>query len=354
MNFKGVIWLITVLVADDSALMRKFISDILNSDPLIKVIGTAIDGEDCIRKCRDLKPDVLTLDIEMPILDGLAVTKQLMVENPIPILLLTGTADTKKTFEGLNLGAIDFLLKPSGNISLDLQRIESDIIAKVKAVYDLRFRAQAFSGIKKSQIPIVPVKQKFHSTSKKIVIIAASTGGPQTIEKLLSQLPKNIPAPILIVQHMPPGFTKGFAQRLNTECSIAVREASDGDTLEDGVALIAPGSFHMELHDESGNYVIRLNQLPSELGVRPNANRLFKSVADIYKDNTIAVVLTGMGFDGTEGSRKIKEYHGLVIAESKNTAIIYGMPKSVVDHNLADLTLDVDNIGVAILQALDV
>ena len=349
--------MITVIVADDSALMRRVISDMLNSDPTIKVIGTAINGEDCIKKCRELKPDIMTLDIEMPVLDGLGVLKRLMPENPIPIILLTGTTDAKKTFEGLNLGAVDFLLKPSGNISLDMDKIRDDLVSKVKAAYDSREKItdKIQEKIRNPPEEMTPVNRNFYSTSKKIIVIAASTGGPQALERLLVQLPKNIPAPILIVQHMPAGFTKTLAERFNNACNIAVREAADGDILEDGVALIAPGGYHMELEIQDDNSLkIRLNQKPTELGVRPNANRLFKSVADIYKDNTIGVVLTGMGYDGTEGSRQIKNYSGLVIAESKETAIIYGMPKSIVDNNLADMTLDVDSIGAALLQAVDV
>jgi len=344
--------LITVLVADDSALMRRVITDMLNSDSSIKVVGTAMDGEDCIAKCRELRPDVLTLDIEMPVMDGLGVIKRLMPKNPLPILLLTGTDDAKKAFDGMELGAVDFLLKPSGKISLDMERIQSELISKVKAVYDSR--EKIMSRMSAHMEAAKPARQRFYSTTKKIILIAASTGGPQALERLLMQLPKNVPAPILIVQHMPEGFTKNLAQRLDGVCSIHVKEASDGDTLENGTALIAPGNYHMELLIQDDIPTIRLNQEPTELGVRPNANRLFESAAEIFKDNTIGVVLTGMGYDGTEGSRKIKDYNGLVIAESESSAIIYGMPKSIVEHNLADMTLDIERIGVAILQALDV
>ena len=233
--------LINVLIADDSALMRQIISEMLSSDPLIKVVGTAINGEDCILKCAQLHPDVLTLDIEMPVLDWIGVIKDIMKKDPLPILLLTGAYDAKKTFEGLELGAVDFLLKPSGNVSLDMNKICDELISKVKTVYDSRDKVHIKTSV------MAPVRRKFSSTRRKIIIIAASTGGPQTLERLLLQLPKNIPAPILIVQHMPGGFTKSFAERLNSACSISVKEAVDGDKLEDGVALIAPGNYHMEL-----------------------------------------------------------------------------------------------------------
>ncbi|MFP4567876.1 MAG: chemotaxis response regulator protein-glutamate methylesterase [Candidatus Woesearchaeota archaeon] len=345
--------MIKTIVVDDSALMRRMINDILKEDKDIEVISTASDGEIAIKKIIDLKPDVVTLDLEMPKLDGLDVIKRLknqLNEQDMPkIIILSAQTDAEKTLQALELGAIDFISKPSGNISLDLKKISEDIITKIKTA--------AKSILQKiEQTKTKPKKSTFYSTRKKIIVIASSTGGPQTLEALLRQIPKNIPAPILIVQHMPAGFTNAFAKRLNANCELEIKEAEDGDELKDGCVLIAPGGYHMELVTDIEGYEgeIKLNQLPAELGVRPNANRLFKSVAKIFQDNTIGVILTGMGNDGTEGAREIKKHSGLIISQSERTSIIYGMPKSVADANLTDMILDLDNIPVALLQALDV
>lgn len=343
--------MINVLVVDDSALMRKMIKDILEQDSDIKVIGTASDGALAIKKIQELKPDVITLDLEMPELDGIEVIQKLKnIYAELPkIIILSAQSSAEKSLEALELGAIDFIAKPSGNISLDLKKISKDIISKIKSATQIK---RITIDIPKTK----PKKTKFSSTRKKIIVIAASTGGPQTLEALLKQIPQNIPAPILIVQHMPAGFTNAFAKRLNKICEIEVREAVNHDELKDGVALIAPGGYHMELIADVEGFEgeILLNQKPSELGVRPNANRLFKSVTKIFKDNTIGIILTGMGNDGTEGAREIKNNKGLIISQSEKTSIIYGMPKSVAEQNLTDMILDLENMPVAILQALDV
>lgn len=343
--------MIKVLIVDDSALMRKMIKDMLLEDSSIEVVGIASDGEIAIEKIKELRPDVVTLDLEMPKLDGMEVIQKSkkLFENPPKFIILSAQTNAEKSIQALEIGAADFIMKPSGNISLDLKKISEELISKIKITAQIT---------KKIIIPesAKPKKTTFYSTRKKIIVIASSTGGPQTLEALLKQLPKNIPAPILIVQHMPTGFTNAFAKRLNKICEVEVREAVNHDELKDGLALIAPGGYHMELISDIEGYEgeIQLNQEPPELGVRPNANRLFKSVTKIFKDNTIGIILTGMGNDGTEGAREIKNNNGLIISQSEATSIIYGMPKSVAEQNLTDMILDLENIPVAILQALDV
>ena len=342
--------MVSVLVVDDSAVMRKIIVDILSSDPEIKVLEKASDGEEAVRKAREYKPDVITMDIEMPVLDGISALKRITDENPIPVIMLSAHSKegSDRTLEAMKAGAVDFILKPSGEISTDLDKLKDEIIKKVKSA------AQA--KVKKFESKAQVKAHTFSDTRKKVIVIGSSTGGPQTLEALLTELPKNIPVPILIVQHMPPDFTRSLAERLNSISQIEIREAKEGDMLQNGVALIAPGGFHMELVSEVEGMegVIKLNTLPHELGVRPNANRLFKSVVKIFGENTIGVVLTGMGMDGTEGSRAIKDAKGTVVAEAEESCVIYGMPKSVVDENLADLVVPLENMAVTLVQLVDI
>lgn len=344
--------MIRVLVVDDSAFMRKILSDILNSDPDIEVIATAINGKYAVRKAIELHPDVIAMDLEMPDVNGVEAIKQIMKDDPVPIIAISAHSETESniTFDAMKAGAIDFILKPSGEISIDMTKVQQEIIHKVKMASKAQIR-------RFKPVLSTPKRYRFSSTSKKIIVIGASMGGPQTLTALLTEIPKNIPSPILIVQHMPPVFTKSFAERLNAVCDIEVREAKDGDIIRDGLALIAPGGFHMELEpNKKDKYksVIRLNMDPPELGVRPCINKLFISVAKIFKDNTIGVILTGMGNDGTLGSKELKSLNGTVIAEAEESCIIYGMPKEVINSGYADLVLNLNKIAVALVQLVDV
>lgn len=337
--------MIKVLVVDDSALMRKIFSDILNSDPEIEVIATAIDGEAALEKTKRLQPDVVTMDIEMPEMDGITALKKIMMEHPVPVLMISAFTEkgSQQTLDAMEAGAVDFILKPSG----DMDKIKDEIIAKIKIA--AMAHVHKFKKIKTK-------KQSFLSTRKKIIVIGSSTGGPQTLEALLTQLPGNIPAPILIVQHMPPVFTKSLADRLDNLCEIEVREAKQGDELQDGVALLAPGGYHMVLTSDTKGFegTITLNQEPAELGVRPNIDRLFKSVAKIFRENVVGVILTGMGSDGTEGAKAIKKENGTIVAEAEESCIIFGMPKSVINADLADEVVTIGRMPVALLQLLDI
>jgi len=336
---------IRILVVDDSAFMRKILSDILGSDPELSVVGTAKDGNDALKRFRQLAPDIVTLDLNLPDMAGLDVLRQMLREKPVPVLVISAYAGSDAAVEAVAAGAVDIIPKPSGEISLDMAKQKSLMIGKIKEV--------AKAKIKTFEVQ-KPRSQSFSPTLSKVVVIGSSTGGPKTLEALLVSLPRNIPAPILIVQHMPPGFTKSLAERFSKICEIEVREAVDGEAVQKGVALIAPGDYHMELVSREGKVYVRLNQEPRELGVRPNVNRLFKSAAAIYGQNTIGIVLTGMGTDGRDGSADIKSMHGTVIAESEETCIIYGMPKAVVDSGLADEVLPLDKIPVALLQLVEI
>lgn len=338
--------MIRVLIVDDSALMRRIIYDILKSDKEIEVVGRASNGIIAIDKIKSLKPDVVTMDIEMPEMDGITALKRIMQDCPVPVVILSSHSEygSKQALEAMALGAVDFIVKPEGGFLPDIGKISETIIKKVKA-------AAAAKTIRFE--PGRRIAHSFSPTTRKVIVIASSTGGPQTIEALLTELPKNIPVGILIVQHMPPNFTASFAQRLNTICNIEVKEAKEGDIVSEGCALIAPGGYHMEVCVEETIVRVKLNQEPPELGVRPCANRLFRSAAAIYRDKAIGVVLTGMGNDGKEGCEEIKKYNGTVIAEAEESCIIFGMPKSVIEANLADEIVRIQDMTVALIQILD-
>jgi two-component system, chemotaxis family, protein-glutamate methylesterase/glutaminase len=330
--------------------MRKILSDIVNSDPMLEVCGIARDGKDAIDKSKQLKPDLITMDIEMPIMDGISASREILKIYQVPIIVVSALSEQggKRTVEAMDNGALDFILKPQSiSDPVLMEKFKKELNEKIITVAN----AQVIK-FKKTQL----IARSFNPTTKKILLIGSSTGGPQTLEAFLTELPKNLPAPILIVQHMPPIFTKSLADRLTRVCQIQVKEAKDGDTLQNGQAYIAPGDYHMELKPDYPGHegTIRLNQLPKEQGVRPCVNRLFKSVAPIFKDNVIGVILTGMGSDGTEGSKEVKNYNGTIIAQSEATSIIYGMPKSVVEAGFADAIVDLDKMAVAVLQLIEI
>jgi len=334
---------IKILVVDSSVLMRKKLSDIINSDPKLEVVATAANGTIALQRIKEHGPDLVFLNINLSDDDGILVLKKIMKEWPLPVILLSSQAekDNDKIMDSLDAGAIDFI---QANSDKPIESITEEINFKIIS--------SAFARINqyRKKAPSISIK-KFAVAADKIVVIASSTGGPQTLEYLLHDLPSEFPSPILIVQHMPKEFTKSFAQRLNRICDIEIREAKDGDSLLPGVALIAPGDHHMEIDLDTKK--IRLNKKPKELGVRPCANFLFTSVATLYGKNTIGIVLTGMGSDGKKGSKEIKKYSGTVIAEAEESCIIFGMPKEVINAGLADEVVTLEKMAVALLQLVE-
>lgn len=306
---------IRVMVVDDSAFMRKIITDMLSSDPEIEVTGTARNGLDAWEKIKQQKPHLITLDVEMPEMGGLELLKKIMRENPLPIIMLSSlTKDgAEDTMKALSLGAVDFIPKPSGPISLDIQKIQRDLLNKVKIAAKVTPSQFKDSVRGKPALPKVepaktlprvelsPPKSRIIAPGgesiRKIVAIGTSTGGPRALQEVLPKLPGNLPAAILVVQHMPKGFTQSLAQRLDQQSQIRVREGKAGDRLENGLALLAPGGLHMTL--EKGG-VISLNEDPPVLGVRPSADILFNSIAKNYGGEVTGVIMTGMGRDGTD------------------------------------------------------
>jgi len=329
---------IKVLVVEDSIFMRTVISDIINSDPQLQVVGTAKDGEEALSKLDTLQPDVITLDVEMPRMDGLSVLKQIMRRKPKPVIMLS--ALTKEgalyTLKALEYGAVDYITKPSGNMSLNLHTIKDEIISKIKMAASANLLK-----LKAKSINIEP-----YELADNVVAIGASTGGPQALTYVLTSLPSNVP-PILIVQHMPEGFTKSFAERLNELCKFKVKEAEEGDYVSEGLALIAPGGFHMRV-SKTGR--IKLDRTPPIHGVRPAVDPMMISVANFYESKAIGVILTGMGRDGAYGMKKIKEHGGITIAQDKKTSVVFGMPKAAIEEGCVDIVLPLHKIPIEIMR----
>ncbi|MCC7576951.1 MAG: chemotaxis response regulator protein-glutamate methylesterase [Methanomethylovorans sp.] len=362
---------IRVLVVDDSALMRKIISDILNSDPDIEVIDTARNGQIAVEKVEKLRPDVVTLDHEMPVLDGLGALGYIMSECPTPVIMLSAADErgAELTLNAFEYGAVDFIQKPSGNVSRDIEQIAEEIRAKVKAaakaqLKNLHFMEEHVKSSEKGKAyseKTLPTSNTSKAIprrimTKKILAIGSSTGGPRALEKVIPKLPRDLKAAVLVVQHMPAGFTASLAQRLNAQSELEVREAKDGDMVREGVVLIAPGDYHMEvvqkIVDGKTVEVIALNKEPRELGVRPCVNALFRTLAPIYGSNILSVILTGMGMDGAEGVERIKNAGGKAIAEDERSCVVYGMPKAIVDRGLADRVVPLEMIATAIQQLI--
>lgn len=481
---------IQVLVVDDSALMRKIVKDILLSDPAFNVISTANNGKEAVEKTISLNPDVITMDVEMPVMNGIEAVKEIMKSKPTPIIMLSALTSqgAETTIKALSEGALDFICKPSGSISVDLAKISEEIILKVKTAAsanvkrkiskvevlpssgkprkvlivdssdhirkivadfidsepDLEILDQAVNSkqaiekveektpdvilmdiempdndglyavteiLKRYEIPIVIFsgkadnnlkdvklalelgavdfitkppsgtslhlmktlllkrlreakfqrvdKTKFKKSSaeiENIVLIGSSTGGPQTLERLIPQFPKNIPAGILIVQHMPEFFTKSLADRLNRSSSVRVKEAEQGDEIKNGIALLAPGNYHMTVYEQKVNGInkrfVALNKEEKIHGVRPSVDITFSSAVNMFKSNTVGIILTGMGRDGANSMGLIKAKGGHTIAQDKDTSIIFGMPDAAIKLGVVDRVLPLDKIPYDVLDFL--
>lgn len=327
--------MIDVLIVEDSAFMRKVLSEIMEGDPEIRVLDSAVNGLEGVKKASLLKPDVITMDVEMPNMDGIEAVKEIMKICPTPIIMVSAYTKkgAQKTIETLISGAVDFVEKPGGPISLNIREIKEEIIEKVK----IASKANLKTVSKKKQISL-----KKKSMGDSLVIIAASTGGPKIISAILKKIPDDFPAPIIVIQHMPGTFTKAFAKRLNEHSPLSVMEAKEGTLLKKGTAYIAPGDFHLEI---DYNRRIKLNKKPSLHGVRPSADITMNSASENFDGNLIGIVLSGMGKDGSIGVRNINKRGGFVIAQDKDTSIVYGMPKSAIDSGCVNMVLPFNEIA---------
>lgn len=359
---------IKVLVVDDSALMRKIISDMIGEDESIKVVGTARNGKDLLEKLslnftKNNMPDVITLDVEMPKMDGITALGELKKSNiNIPVIVLSSVSKEgkKRTMECLDMGAFDFLPKPSGTISLDINKVKTELVDKIKGAY-LANSVKLNKTQENIQLSIPEsekasaVKAANSNVDRKIkkdinaVVIGASTGGPKALYSVITQFPQNMGVPVFVVQHMPAGFTKAFADRLDSNSKIKVLEAEDGMNVEKDTVYVAPGGFHMEVWRDKR---IHLNKEPAIWGVRPAVDKLFISASKVYGENIISAVLTGMGKDGAQGTVKIKENGGITLSEDESTCTIYGMPKAAYATGKVDLVLPIGKIADEIVKII--
>jgi two-component system chemotaxis response regulator CheB len=334
---------IKVLIVDDSAFMRKVITDILSEDPMLEIIGRARNGAEAMEAVRTLSPDVVTLDIEMPGKSGIEVLKEIMDFKPVPVVMVSSLTkeNANVTMQALDLGAVDFVTKPSGNISLDMQKVGDELRRKVAGAS----RAALFGSRR--------VKQPFHAREPlsvpphrdmprgkfEMLVVAASTGGPMALQEVISNLSRDFPLPVMVVQHMPPGFTTSFAQRLNERSNLTVVEGCDGMPVKKGRVVIAPGGYHLMVEKKGAEILCKLAETPPVRSVRPAADVLFTSVSETIDGSVLALVLTGMGRDGLDGAKALKDRGAYIIAESKETSVIFGMPGAIIAAGLADEVL---------------
>jgi two-component system chemotaxis response regulator CheB len=318
-------------VVDDSALMRKLIPQIIERDSSIHVVGTAMDGEFALKKIEELRPHVITLDLEMPRMDGMETLRNIMRQSRLPVIVVSAhtTQGASATFKALALGAFDFVAKPQDALSSQMDAIATELINKIKVASKTR--------MPKSQ-PEIPVGRRPKKTtikrqpSRKVIAIGISTGGPNALQYVLSQLPADFPAAIVVVQHMPEGFTELFARRLDECCAIDVKEANSGDLLLAGRALICPGNRHMKVKRMPLGDIVVLSDEEKVSGHRPSVDVLYRSVAQEFGRDSIGLIMTGMGEDGAEALGEIKNTGGMTIAQDEESCVVYGMPRAAIDR----------------------
>lgn len=352
---------IRVLVVDDSAFMRKMLTTMMEKDPAIKVVGTAKNGQDALEQISALQPDLVTMDIEMPIMDGLTALEQIMERTPVPVIMVSSltTEGAEATLKALDLGALDFIAKQTSFVSTDIVKIEKELIHKVKLFArkqpTQRFRihrplteqrvSKRVPAAPPASVPQQPPRTTPRRAGKaRIIAIGTSTGGPPALQAVLTRLPAATPVPIVIVQHMPPAFTGPLAKRLNSLCAIEVREAQHGDVLQPGLALLAPGAKHMTI--KAGR--IQLSDLPDNTLHKPSVDVMAQSVCQEFGASTLGVIMTGMGNDGLQAFRMLYEMGGSVIAQSAETCVVYGMPRAVVEHGVYTEIADLQDIAARI------
>jgi two-component system chemotaxis response regulator CheB len=338
----------TVLVVDDSAFMRKLIAEMVESSGAFRVIGTAGDGVEALQKVRSLKPDIVTLDIEMPRLNGLQALEQIMAEMPRPVVMLSAAGSdlgNEMTLRALERGALEFVRKPSGPVSIDLSTVRVQLMSALEAARAMNMGGVRTPGPAASAAHGEAPPKKSPDAATKVVAIASSTGGPRALAEIIPHLPEDLGAAVVIVQHMPGEFTKLLAERLRAMSALWVAEAMDGKLLRENRVYVAPGGYHMTLTGAPGNASIRLDESPTMWGVRPAADPLFFSVAETFGRAAIGVVLTGMGRDGAEGLRRIREAGGRAIVQDRESSIIYGMPQAALAAAGVDKVATVTDIA---------
>jgi two-component system, chemotaxis family, protein-glutamate methylesterase/glutaminase len=339
---------VRVLVVDDSALMRKLIPQILATDSTIQVVGTAIDGNFGLKKIAELQPQVVTLDLEMPGMSGLDMLREIMRSHRVPVIVVSShtTQGAAISLKALSMGAFDFVAKPT-DVAARMPEIAKELITKIKAAAQSRGIRVAPATL--SGNPPEKAAPLSGSQPTRVVVIGISTGGPAALQYVLPQLPKDFAGSILIVQHMPEGFTEMFSRRLDEICAIRVKEAQSGDLLIPGRALVCPGSRHMKVRRLPLGDVVVLADEPRVNGHRPSVDVLFNSAAEEFGSRTIAVLMTGMGEDGAQGMKRVKEAGGMTIAQSEDSCVVFGMPRAAIERGAALRVVNLDAIGNTLL-----
>ncbi|MHC8335075.1 protein-glutamate methylesterase/protein-glutamine glutaminase [Pseudomonas sp. LB3P25] len=372
---------VKVLVVDDSGFFRRRVSEILSADPNIQVVGTATNGKEAIDQALALKPDVITMDYEMPMMDGITAVRHIMQRCPTPVLMFSSLTHegARVTLDALDAGAVDFLPKNFEDISRNPEKVKQLLCEKILSISRSNRRASTYSAPAPVAAPAptpapasvssygssaparpapAPIPARAHAPASsspapkrkayKLVAIGTSTGGPVALQRVLTQLPANFPAPIVLIQHMPAAFTKAFAERLDKLCRISVKEAEDGDILRPGLALLAPGGKQMMI---DGRGAVKILPGDERLNYKPCVDITFGSAAKSYGDKVLAVVLTGMGADGREGARLLKQGGSAIWAQDEASCVIYGMPMAIVKAELADAVYGLDDIGKHLVEA---
>lgn len=341
-----------VLVIDDSAYVRKVVTQMLSRSPFLEVVGTARNGKDALEKVEQLNPDVITCDLIMPEMDGVEFVREQMKRRHLPIIIMSIASETAEmALTALEVGAIDFVQKPTALATDKILDIADELISKVKAAADIpTSRLPAVELVK----PPPPVqKMKPQKGAVDIVVIGISTGGPQALRYVIPQLPADLGAPMAIVMHMPVGYTEMYANKLNESAKLDFREASEGDEFVPGRALLAPAGRHLTFkRTDQGTVVAHLDARPFETLHRPSVDVLFQSAAETYGSRVLGVVMTGMGSDGREGSSWIKARGGLIFTESEETCVVYGMPRAVIEAGLSDRSISLDQMAQAIWEVV--
>lgn len=348
---------IKVLVVDDSAFMRKVISDMISSDPNMEVVATAKNGEEALQMIVGHKPDVVTMDIEMPKMDGLTALKQIMEVSPMPVIMLSSltTNGAVETLKALDYGAFDFITKPTSLVKVSTPEVREELLSKIRIASKTKISRPLFTP-RETRV-VTPTDNKpsiSKSKFRKLIAIGTSTGGPRALQDVIPLLPKDIEAGILIVQHMPPGFTKSLAERLDGMSQIRVKEAEDGDVIHAGVAYLAPGDSHIKVTKQGGQFVIKLDNGERVSGHKPSVDALMYSIASLSDRNVIGVIMTGMGADGADGMSKLKQNRGYIIAQDEESCVVFGMPKSTIKLGVVDKVVSLSNIANEIVKAMEV
>ncbi|MDF2986655.1 MAG: chemotaxis response regulator containing a CheY-like receiver domain and a methylesterase domain [Eubacterium sp.] len=346
--------LIKVLIVDDSAFMRKVLSDMIDSEESLTVIGTATDGKDALVKIEQLDPDVITLDVEMPIMDGINCLKEIMQRFPKPVIMLSSGTDhgAELTIKALDEGAVDFIAKPKNIFDIKNDKKKNEILEKVTIAKNIKF--QIFKNKSKENEYSPTVKNS--KVLKYIIAIGTSTGGPKALQSVIPFLPGDIPAAVLIVQHMPPGFTNSLAERLNSKSELIVKEASHKEKILAGHVYIAPGDSHLLIETAlNGDIMINLDKSPPVSGHRPSVDVMMNSLSATGLKNIIGVIMTGMGADGSIGIKRLKDINNsYIIAQDEESSVVFGMPKMAIQTGAVDKIVSLDKISEEIIQYLGV